>query len=68
MDDNMKSKELLVNARKALVDELYAAAIYARLSKLYRDKKISSKLERIAEMESRHAAFWAKFLDSIVTR
>ena len=56
-DDNMESKELLANARKALVDELYAAVIYARLSKLYRDKRVSNKLERIAEMESRHAAF-----------
>ncbi|MCD6195170.1 MAG: VIT1/CCC1 transporter family protein [Staphylothermus sp.] len=58
----MEFEELLNNARKALMDELYAAAIYTKLSRLYRNKKVSSKLRCIAEMESRHAVFWAKFL------
>jgi len=58
----MEFEELLNNARKVLMDELYAAAIYTKLSRLYMDKKVSNKLQCIAEMESRHAVFWIRFL------
>ncbi len=45
----MEFEELLNNARKVLMDELYAAAIYTKLSRLYMDKKVSNKLQCIAE-------------------
>ena len=45
-------------AKNALLDELYAKAIYSRLAECYRGKDISREFEELAKIERRHANFW----------
>jgi len=49
-------------AKNALLDELYAKAIYSRLAEYYRGKDISRKFEELAKIERSHANFWMGFL------
>lgn len=49
-------------AIKVFQSEVYSAILYSRLAKLFKDKPLSRKLVKIAEMEARHAAFWRSFL------
>ncbi len=52
----------LETAEKALSDEIYASILYDRLAIAHRGRPIESKLEKMAEMELRHAEFWREFL------
>lgn len=57
------SDNIISNAEKALRDEVFAATIYTRLAKIYRDRTLKSKLLKFAEMEKRHVSFWRNFLE-----
>lgn len=56
--------EVISLAKKAFLDELNTAAIYARLAKAYEGKAIAEKLKELARMEASHARFWSSFLKS----
>ncbi len=58
----MQTSEIVKLAIEAFRDELEAAMIYGHLAKRYRGRELGRKLEKIAGMEGRHAAFWAGFL------
>ena len=53
---------LIDYAIKAFQGEVYSAILYSRLAELFKDKPLSRKLAKIAEMEARHAGFWRSFL------
>jgi len=56
------SQSIINYAKQALIDELYATAIYSKLSKYYEGKDLSRKCKEHAEIERRHAKFWMEFL------
>ena len=59
----MVKNDLIRYGIDSLLDELYSAAIYENLSRMYRGRSVSEKLKRIAEMERQHAEFWRSFLE-----
>ena len=58
----MSRMKIVDYAKNALLDELYAEAIYSRLAEHYKGKDISRKFEELAKIERRHANFWMEFL------
>ncbi len=55
-------RKIIDYAKKSLLDELYAAAIYSRLERLFKDDRVKEKFRKMAQMEARHAEFWLSFL------
>ena len=62
MNNNNSSTTIIEYAKKSLLDELHAAAVYSRLERLFKDKQVKEKLRKMAQMEARHAEFWLSFL------
>jgi len=54
--------KIIEYAKKSLLDELYAAAIYSRLERLFKDERVKEKFRKMAQMEAKHAEFWLSFL------
>ncbi len=55
-------QKIIEYAKKSLLDELYAAAIYNRLERLFKDERVKKKFRKMAQMEAKHAEFWLSFL------
>ncbi len=62
MNDTMEEIDVITYARESLLDEMYSAEIYKKLSELHKNWEPSKKLRKISEMEYEHADFWRKFL------
>ncbi len=58
----ISEKEVIEYAKKSLVDELYSATIYIKLTKLFRRRETIERFKKMAEMEAKHAEFWIEFL------
>ncbi len=58
----ISEREVIEYAKKSLLDELYSAAIYVRLAKIFKRKKTIERFKKMAKMEARHAEFWIEFL------
>ncbi|MCD6508988.1 MAG: hypothetical protein J7L11_01150 [Thermoprotei archaeon] len=58
IEDSMSRIKIVDYAKNALLDELYAEAIYSRLAEYYKGKDISGKFEELAKIERRRANFW----------
>jgi len=56
------AKSVISYAKEALLDELYATAIYSKLAEHYEGRDLSRKFRELAEMEKNHAKFWSEFL------
>lgn len=59
---NRQQGKIIFYAKKMFVDELLSASIYRSLASMYKRKSVIEKLLRMADMETRHAEFWARFL------
>ena len=59
---NRQQDKVIFYAKKMLLDELLSASIYRNLASMYKRKSVIEKLLRMADMETRHAKFWASFL------
>ncbi len=57
-----KLDDVIDKAKKALLDELYASAIYKKLAMQHRKGELFKKFKTLADVERKHARFWMEFL------
>jgi len=55
--------DIILIARKALITEKFAAAVYKNLAVQYRNNTSGKAFNDVSEMEKKHVIFWSEFLN-----
>ncbi|MFH1032571.1 MAG: VIT1/CCC1 transporter family protein [Chloroflexota bacterium] len=56
------TNDIIAIARKALLTEIFAAAVYNHLAVRYKDTPTGKAFSEVSEMERGHVLFWSSFL------